>query len=77
MFKNKAIQMSVVDKKADATVNTETTKKADLDKIFEITDIATEATIKVVKVVGVAIAANKVLNTVCDIAKIAAQAKLK
>lgn len=75
MFKNKAIQMSVVDKKdAETAPGTVTVKSVDYVKIAEI---ATESAVKIVTVAGAAIAANKVLTTVCDIAKIAAQAKLK
>jgi len=75
MFKNKAIQMTVVDKKKEEPIfNSDAFKSVDPEKIAKI---ATESTIEIVKVVGVAIAANKVLNTICDIAKIAAQAKLK
>jgi len=43
----------------------------------KIAEIATEFTIKTVTAVGAVIAANKLLTTICDIAKIAAQAKLK
>ena len=75
MFKNKAIQMTVVDKKdADQAPDTITVKSVDYAKIAEI---ATDSTVKIVKVAGAAFAANKILTTVCEIAKIAAQAKLK
>jgi hypothetical protein len=75
MFKNKAIQMTVVDKKdAESGSDTITVKSVDYAKIAEI---ATESTVKIVKIAGAAFAANKVLTTVCEIAKIAAQAKLK
>lgn len=75
MFKNKAIQMSVVNKKeADQAPGTDTVKSVDYVKIAEI---ATDSAVKIVAVTGAAIAANKVLTTICDIAKIAAQAKLK
>jgi len=75
MFNKKAIQMTLVDRK-DAEAGSETTivKSVDYAKIAEI---ATESTVKIVKIAGAAFAANKVLTTVCEIAKIAAQAKLK
>ena len=75
MFQKKAIQMSIVDKKdVEAAPGIVTVKSVDYAKIAEI---ATNSTVQIVKVAGVAIAANKVLTTVCEIAKIAAQAKLK
>lgn len=75
MFQKKALQVSVVNKKdaENASATTET-KSVDYAKIAEI---ATECTVKIVGVTGAMIAANKVLATFCDIAKIAAQAKLK
>ena len=75
LFKDKAIQMTVVDKKdAETAPGTTPVKTVDYAKIAEI---ATESAVKIVTVAGAAFAANKVLTTVCDIAKIAAQAKLK
>jgi len=75
MFKKKAIQMTIVDRKdAESATGTDTVKTVDYAKIAEI---ATECTVKIVGVTGAMIAANKVLSTFCDIAKIAAQAKLK
>lgn len=75
MFNKKAIQMTLVDRKdADQATGTDTVKSLDYVKIAEI---ATDSTIKIVKVAGAAFAANKVLTTVCEIAKVAAQAKLK
>lgn len=75
MFKNKAIQMSVVNKK-DAENASDTTPAEPVDYV-KIAEIANEFTVKTVTAVGAVIAANKLLTTVCDIAKIAAQAKLK
>lgn len=75
MFKNKAIQMSVVNKK-DAENGSDTIPAEPVDYV-KIAEIATDFTVKTVAAVGAVIAANKVLTTVCDIAKIAAQAKLK
>lgn len=75
MFKKKAIQMTIVDRKdAEQATGTEAVKTVDYVKIAEI---ATDSAVKIAKVAGAAFAANKVLTTVCEIAKIAAQAKLK
>ena len=75
MFKNKAIQMSVVNK-TDVESNSDAVPAQPVDYV-KIAEIATEFTVKSVTAVGAVIAANKLLTTVCDIAKIAAQAKLK
>jgi len=75
VFNKKAIQMSIVNKKdAENASDTIPSEPVDYAKIAEI---ATEFTIKTVTAVGAVIAANKLLTTICDIAKIAAQAKLK
>jgi hypothetical protein len=75
MFQKKAIQMSIVDKK-DVATNSDSAPAEPVD-YAKIAEIATEFTVKTVTAVGAVIAANKLLTTVCDIAKIAAQAKLK
>ena len=72
MFKNRSIQMKFV-KDADAPDQAEI-KVVDPK---EIAEIATEFTLKTIGAVGAVIAANKVLNTICDVAVIAAKAKLK
>lgn len=75
MFQKKALQVSVVNKK-DAVTASDTTPAEPVD-YAKIAEIATDFTVKTVAAVGAVIAANKLLTTVCDIAKIAAQAKLK
>jgi len=76
MFKNRAVQVSLVKtKKADDNV-AETTQVASVDP-KEIAEIATEFTLKTIGAIGAVIAANKALSTACDIAVIAAKAKFK
>jgi hypothetical protein len=43
----------------------------------QIAEIATEYTIKTIGAIGVVIAANRVLKTICDVVVITAQAKIK
>lgn len=43
----------------------------------EIAQIAVESTIKIATVVGGVVAANRVLKTICEVAVIAAKAKIK
>jgi hypothetical protein len=43
----------------------------------QIAQIATDYTIKTIGAIGVVIAANRVLKTICDIAIVTAQAKIK
>jgi hypothetical protein len=75
MFQKKALQVSVVNKK-DAANDSDTPPAEPVD-YAKIAEIATEFTVKTVAAVGAVIAANKLLTTACEIAKIAAQAKLK
>lgn len=75
MFNKHAVQMSFV-KKKDAEIGSDATPAEPVD-YAKIAEIATEFTVKTVATVGAVIAANRLLMTVCDIAKIAAQAKLK
>jgi hypothetical protein len=75
LFNKKALQVSVVNKK-DIEPNTDAAPAEPVD-YAKIAEIATEFTVKTVTAVGAVIAANKLLNTACEIAKIAAQAKLK
>lgn len=72
MFKNRSMQVKFV-KDADTADQTEV-KVVDPK---EIAEIATEFTLKTIGAIGAVIAANKVLNTICDVAVIAAKAKLK
>jgi hypothetical protein len=73
MFKNRSIQMKFV---KDAEPGTDTPDVTVVDP-EQIAKIATEYTIKTITVVTAAIAANRVLKTVCEIAVVAAKAKLK
>jgi len=74
-LRNAAVQIKMVNtKKQDA--DPQVAEEPTLDP-QEIAQIATEYTVKLVGAVGVAIAANRVLSTICDIAVIAAKAKLK
>lgn len=73
MFKKHAIQMRFV---KDAEPGSDQTEVKTVDT-KEIAEIATEFTLKTIGAVGAVIAANKVLNTICDVAVIAAKAKLK
>ena len=72
-LKNRSIQMKIV---KDAENDTDTPEVLVVDP-EQIAKIATEYTIKTITVVGAAIAANRVLKTICEIAVVAAQAKLK
>jgi hypothetical protein len=73
MFKNRAIQMTFV-KPADQAAENAEVKTVDPHQIAQI---ATEYTIKTIGAVGAVIAANRVLNTICEIAVVAAKAKIK
>jgi hypothetical protein len=76
LFKNKAVQIQMVNTKKNAESVIENTPDKTVDPA-EIAQIATEFTVKTVGAIGIAIAANKVLATICDIAVIAAKAKIK
>lgn len=76
MFKNKAVQIKMVDTKKDAE-NVIDNAPVNVVNPAEIAQIATEFTVKTIGAIGAVIAANKVLTTVCDIAVLAAKAKLK
>lgn len=76
MFKNKAVQIQMVDAKKNAESVIEDTPVHTVDPA-EIAQIAADYTIQTVVAVGAVIAANKVLTTICDIAVLAAKAKLK
>jgi len=75
MFKKHALKVSVV-KNDEAEDGFDAVTKEPVD-YAKIAQIATDSTVQIVKVAGAAFAANKILTTVCEIAKIAAQAKLK
>lgn len=73
MFKNRSIQMKFV-KDADANPDDFEVKTVDP---AEIAQIAVDSTVKIATVVGGVIAANRVLKTICEIAVVAAKAKIK
>jgi hypothetical protein len=76
MFKNKAVQVSLVNTKKVAESNVESTPVNPVD-YAAIAKIATDYTVKTIGAIGAVIAANKVLTAACDIAVIAAKAKIK
>lgn len=76
MFKNRAVQVSLVNTKNAAESRVETTPVESVD-FAEIAKIATDYTVKTIGAIGAVIAANKVLSTACDIAVIAAKATIK
>jgi hypothetical protein len=74
-LKNAAVQIKVVNtKKQDADTNVAEESTLDPEQIAQI---ATEFAVKTIGAVGVAIAANRVLTTLCDVVVIAAKAKFK
>jgi hypothetical protein len=76
MFKNKAVQVSLVNTKKAAESSTDQTPVEPVN-YEKIAQIATEYTVKTIGAIGAVIAANKVLTAACDIAVIAAKAKIK
>jgi hypothetical protein len=74
-LKNKAVQIKMVTTTPDETVAETTTVKT-VDPA-EIAQIATDYTLKTIGAIGAVIAGHKVLTTICDIAVIAAKAKIK
>lgn len=76
MFKNKAVQVSLVNTKKVAESNVENTPVEPVN-YEKIAKIATEFTVKTIGTIGAVIAANKVLTAACDIAVLAAKAKIK
>jgi len=73
VFKNRSIQMKFV-KDVDNNIDDMETRTVDPT---EIAQIAVESTIKIATVVGGVVAANRVLKTICEVAVIAAKAKIK
>jgi hypothetical protein len=74
-LKNKAFQIQMVDPKTDEP-NGPTTNVYNIDPA-EAAKVATDVVVKTVGAIGAVIAGHKVLTTICDIAVIAAKAKLK
>lgn len=72
-FKNKAVQVTLVNKPEAAEPTTEVIST----NPEEIAQIATEFAVKTIGAVGAVIAGHKILSTICDIAVIAAKAKFK
>lgn len=73
MFKNRSIQMKFV---KDVEIPSDDVETVPVDPA-EIAQIAVETTVKIATVVGSVIAANRVLKTICEVAVIAAKAKIK
>ena len=73
MFKNRSIQMKFV---KDADITPDTTEISVVDP-QQIAEIATDYTLKTIGAIGVVIAGNRVLKTICEIAVVAAKAKIK
>lgn len=73
MFKNRSIQMKFV---KDADTVTDATEVRTVDPA-QIAEIATGFAVKTIGTVGAVIAANKILNTICEVAIITAKAKIK
>jgi hypothetical protein len=73
MFNNRHIQMKFV--KDDATTPHAT--ESNVVNPQQIADIATEYTMKTIGAIGVVVAGNRVLKTICEIAVVAAKAKIK
>jgi len=73
MFKNRHMQVKFV---KDVEVPSDDVETVSVDPA-EIAQIAVESAIKVATVVGGVIAANRVLKTICEVAVIAAKAKIK
>lgn len=74
MFNNRHMQVKFVKDNATTTPDTVEVKNVDPEQIAQI---ATEFTIKTIGAIGTVIAANRVLKTVCEIAVVAAKAKIK
>lgn len=73
MFKNRSVQVKFV---KDKHINLEDIEY-NLVEPAEIAQIIADTTIKTVTVVGGVIAANRVLKTICEVAVVAAKAKIK
>jgi len=74
MFKNREMRIKLVNTKDQQ--DTPNTEVVSVDP-EQITKIATEFTVKTIGAVGAVIAGHKVLSTICEIAVVAAKAKLK
>lgn len=74
-MKDRAMQVKFV--KTEDANKLDTVSTEDKMDIPEIAKIAMEYTIKTVGAIGIVLVANKFVNTACEIAVIAAKAKLK
>lgn len=72
MFNNRHMQVKFV---RDNTANP--IAESDTVNPEQIAQIATEFTMKTIAAVGVVVAANRVLKTICEVAVVTAQAKIK
>ena len=72
-LKNKHLQIKLT---PDADPNTGTVELTPAG-VTEITEIVADAAMKTVVVIGGAVVANRVIKTICEIAVIAAKAKIK
>lgn len=73
MWKNRSIQMKFV---KDAVTNPEDVEVMTVDPA-EIAKIIADHTITITVVIGGVVAANRILKTLCDVAVVAAKAKIK
>lgn len=76
MFKNHAFQVKMVNTKKDVENGADPAPVKIVDPA-QIAEITTEYTIKTIGAIGAVIAVNKVLSTICEIAVVAAKAKIK
>jgi hypothetical protein len=76
MFKKKAIQIKMVNAKDVKMTDAEDIPVKTVDP-EEIAMIVTEYAVRTVTAIGVVIAANRVLSTICEVAIISAKAKIK
>lgn len=74
-FKNRAVQITMV-KTAEPSTTAPTADTSSMDP-EQIAQIATEFTVKTIGAIGAVIAGHKVLSTICEIAVVAAKAKIK
>lgn len=74
MFKNRAVQVKLVNTKDQQDNPNAEVVSVDPEQIAKI---ATDFTVKTIGAVGAVIAGHKVLSTICEIAVVAAKAKLK
>lgn len=74
IFKNRAIQVSLVKKEES---NNTPTPEVETVSPQEIAEIATDFAIKTIGAIGAVVAANRILNATCEIAVVIAKSKFK